>query len=199
MKTIVCRGISEEVLDRTADEILYSRYLRDRDSDDLRELLERHRESLTLFIFGFVHDMDDAEELMLNAFAVAASGTSRFSGRSSFKTWLFAIGRNLARKHLRSSGYAHELNDAVEDPESMEAENELIKSEDKRELYAALSRLPEDYRNVLYLLYFEDMSTEQAAAVMKKTKKQVYNLAFRGKQQLKELLTEAGFDDEKYR
>ena len=62
-----------------------------------------------------------------------------------------------------------------------------------------MSRLPEDYRNVLYLLYFEDMSTEQAAAVMKKTKKQVYNLAFRGKQQLKELLTEAGFDDEKYR
>ena len=89
-------------MDRTADEILYSRYLEKRDSDDLRELLERHRESLTLFIFGFVHDMDDAEELMLNAFAVAASGTSRFSGRSSFKTWLFAIGRNLARKHLRS-------------------------------------------------------------------------------------------------
>ena len=40
---------------------------------------------------------------MMDAFAVAASGTSRFRGNSSFKTWLFAIGRNLAMKHLRKN------------------------------------------------------------------------------------------------
>lgn len=42
--------------------------------------------------------MEDAEDIMLYAFAEAASGTAVFSGRSSFKTWLFSIGRNQARK-----------------------------------------------------------------------------------------------------
>ena len=71
--------------------------------EDLRILLERHREGLTLFLFGFVRNMEDAEELMLDAFAIAASGTSRFSGSSSFKTWLFAIGRNQAMSMLRKN------------------------------------------------------------------------------------------------
>ena len=55
-----------------SDEKLYMRFLEKRDSDDLRVLLERYNESLTLFLYGFVKDMDDAEELMLDAFAVAA-------------------------------------------------------------------------------------------------------------------------------
>ena len=83
------------------DETLYARYLREGDNEDLRILLERHRERLTLFLYGYVRNMEDAEELMLDAFAAAASGTTRFSGRSSFKTWLFSIGRHLALRRLR--------------------------------------------------------------------------------------------------
>ncbi|MBQ2557508.1 MAG: hypothetical protein II553_00665, partial [Lachnospiraceae bacterium] len=79
-----------------ADETLYSRYLKTRDQGAFRELLERHKESMILFINGFVHNLDDAEELMLDAFAEVAAGPTLFSGRSSFKTWLFSIGKNKA-------------------------------------------------------------------------------------------------------
>jgi len=82
------------------DEQAYERYLRGKE-DALQVLLERYRESLTLFLFGYVHNMEDAEELMLDAFAVVAAGESRYLEKSSFKTWLFGIGRNLARRHLR--------------------------------------------------------------------------------------------------
>ena len=67
----------------------------------MRLLYERHRESLILFLTGYVHNTDDAEELMMDAFAVAASGTAAWSGRSSFKTWLFAIARKRAVTFLR--------------------------------------------------------------------------------------------------
>ena len=104
-------------MDRETDEIIYSRFLKDGKSDDLRQLLERHRESLTLFIYGFVRNMEDAEDIMLNAFAVTASGGAAFSGKSSFKTWLFGIARNLARKHIRKTrsifGTADSLEAAV--------------------------------------------------------------------------------------
>ena len=65
------------------DEILYSRFLAERSEDAFRILLERHRESLMLFLLSYVHNMEDAEELMLDAYAEAAAGAG-FSGKSSF-------------------------------------------------------------------------------------------------------------------
>ena len=93
---------------RESDETLYRMYLSE--GNDLlscssvlakRELLLRHREGLTLFLFGYVRNMDDAEDLMLDAFATAASRNSGWQGLSSFRTWLFGIGRHLAMRELR--------------------------------------------------------------------------------------------------
>lgn len=175
---------------RESDETLYRIYLAEGSEDALRELLLRHRESLTLFIFGFVRNMDDAEELMLDAFAVAAARTSAYSGRSSFRTWLFGIGRHLALRRLR---HRRELPAQETEPEGA-PELELMRSENNRALYAALERLHPDYRQVLYLIYFEEMRTEDAARVMGKTRKQIYNLTERGKKALRAELERMGFD-----
>ena len=130
-----------------SDEKLYIRFLEKRDSDDLRVLLERYNESLTLFLYGFVKDMDDAEELMLDAFAVAASGTSRFSMKSSFKTWLFAIGRNLAMKHLRKNRIeAVPLNEEImTEAYQHELGFDLFKEERYAALYRALEQLSPEW------------------------------------------------------
>ncbi len=184
------------------DEKLYLRFLEKGDSDDLRVLLERYNESLTLFLYGFVHDMEDAEDLMMDAFAVAASGTSKFRGNSSFKTWLFAIGRNLAMKHLRKHRIrAIDLNDRIafenadlrQDPDL-----NILKKERNAVLYRALQQLNPDYRQALYLTYFEDMDHEEAARVMGKNKKQFYNLVTRGRASLKSILERMGEEYEKY-
>jgi RNA polymerase sigma-70 factor (ECF subfamily) len=76
-----------------SDEELYRHYLSLKDNNALKTLLERHREELVFFLYRILKDMEDAEDIMLDAYAVAASGTSKFSEKSSFKTWLFAIGR----------------------------------------------------------------------------------------------------------
>ena len=178
-----------------SDEHAYQRYL-DGDEDGLRVLLERHRVHLMLFLMGYVHNREDAEELMLDAFAVAASGTARFSGRSSFKTWLYGIGRNLASRHLRRKrlrwiALAHMADQGeTEIPEDL-----IVRSEQKGQLYAALRTLPEDYRNVLYLQEIEGMTVDEIAGVTGKSKKQIYNLSFRGKGALKETLQRMGYTD----
>ena len=173
-----------------SDEELYRVYLAEGSEDALRELLVRHRESLTLFLYGYVRNMDDAEELMLDAFAAAAARTSLWAGRSSFRTWLFAIGRNLALRQLkRRKGPPPVSEEVGESPEL-----ELLRAERSRQLYEALERLNPDYRQALYLIYFEDMSSEEAAKVMGKSRKQVYNLTERGKKALRAELEEMGFD-----
>ncbi len=145
------------------DETLYARYLREGDNEDLRVLLERHRERLTLFLYGYVQNMEDAEELMLDAFAVAAARTSIWAGRSSFRTWLFGIGRHLALRQLkrRRKTSCQEAEEYGDSPEMG-----LLRGEEKRQLYAALERLNPEYRQALYLVFFEDMSAEDAARVM---------------------------------
>ena len=82
------------------DEVLYYAYL-DGDDEALEELLIRYCESLTLFLVTIVKNIDDAEDLMMDAFSVLLSSEKTFCGRSCFKTWLFAIGRNKAVSFIR--------------------------------------------------------------------------------------------------
>ena len=162
----------------------------------MRLLYERHRESLILFLTGYVHNTDDAEELMMDAFAVAASGTAAWSGRSSFKTWLFAIARKRAVTFLRKR--RREISMVMDPREEETPELSLIREERKLQLYRALETLPGDYRQALYLLYFEQMSRDEACRVMRKTKKQMYNLAERGHRALRDALERKGFDDAQF-
>lgn len=73
-------------------------------------------------------------------------------------------------------------------------EQRLLEEERNAQLYAALEKLPEQYREILFLLYFEQMSYEEAGVVMKKNKKQLYHLAERGRAALKTELEKMGFD-----
>ncbi len=182
-----------------SDEQVYSRFLAERREEDLELLLRRYRESLTLFLFGIVRNWEDAEELMLDAFAEAAAARTGFSGRSSFKTWLFAIGRHLALRRLRKQ---HRRTLPLEEQEGGEAsspEPELMRAERDKLLYEALERLHPDYRQVLYLVYFEGMDTEAVARVMGKRKKQIYNLNERGRKALRDELDRMGFEYAQYR
>lgn len=74
------------------DEMLYRRFL-DGDKDALDELLERYAGGLMLFLRGYVDCMEDAEDLMMDSFVAIATKKSWNLKGSSFKTWLFAIGR----------------------------------------------------------------------------------------------------------
>ena len=170
------------------DEIIYSRFLKTRSEKDITILLERHRDALTLFLYGYVHNMEDAEELMIDSFAEVAAGRTVYAGRSSFKTWLFAVARNLAKMHLRK--HRIEMVPMDEMPEIADAggdgpEMELLKDESNRELYAAMEKLAPQYRQVLHLIYFEEMNYDEAARVLGKTRRQAYKLAERAKIRLK--------------
>ncbi len=76
-------------------------------------------------------------------------------------------------------------------------ENAVIKEEEKRQLYSAMNKVSSDYRTILHLLYFEDMSYEEAALVLRKNGKQIKNLAYRAKLSLKSEMEKGGFIYEK--
>lgn len=173
----------------------YERFLQG-DSKGLEELVHRYNLRLIRFLNGYVKDIDTAQDLAADTFAELLARKSRFSGRSSFQTWLFQIGRHNALDYLRRKKRRQEVNidDIKHAASGKNVEDMICQQEQKRELYAAISTLKQEYMEVVLLLYFEGMSYEQAGKVMHKSQRQIKNLAYRAKQALKERLKEEGTD-----
>ena len=176
-------------------EELYRRFL-DGDKDAFQELVDLYGHELSLFLYGIVHDRHEAKHLSIETFAQLAASGGRFSKKSSLKTYLFTIGKNLAAKHVKMRGreahisfeeIAGTLLDKTETPEqSME------KEENRRLIGEAIRAMNDDYRVVIELLYFDDMSYLEAGRVMKKSVKQIGDLAYRAKASLKKRLKSEG-------
>ena len=179
----------------TSDEQLYDNFRSTRDREAIGILLDRYADRLTLFVYGIVHQAQDAEEIMLDTFAEMASLCTVFRGESGFKTWLFAIAQKLAYQSLRKKRPAflplrEELPLEADPPDVA-----LLKEERNRLLYQALNEIKPEYREALYLMYFEELSNEEIQRVTGKSAKQVYNLISRGRAALPEKLKGMGFDD----
>ena len=183
-------GQTEESRERgIADEELYKLYLETLDSRYLKELLARYREELTFFIYGYVRNMEDAEDIMMETFALVALGKTPFLGISSFKTWLFAIARNKAKMFIRKYGKEVETASQRKDDINVTClEDGILSKERNKVIYEALNSLRPDYANVLYLYYIENMKHESIAKILGKTKKQTYDILYEGRNALKHVL-----------
>lgn len=176
----------------------YRRYL-DGDDNGIVEIIRDYKDGLTLYINSYVNNIFTAEELMEDTFFKLAAKKPRFSGRSSFKTWLFAIARNVAVDYLRFSTknasisideYSNSLT------EEADIEREHLIREQNIILHRTMRKLRPEYFQVLYLLYFENFTNAEAAEIMKKNKRQIENLVYRAKLALKSALEKEGFDYE---
>ena len=147
----------------------YRRFLAG-DNEGLHEIICAYRAGLILYLNSFVQDIHTAEELTEDTFFELMKKRPKFSGKSSFKTWLYAIGRNITakylRKHKKLSVVPLEEQDNFADEENIEGD--YIKNEQKRVVHKAMHRLKLEYRQILYLSYFEGFSNSEAAVIMKK-------------------------------
>lgn len=171
----------------------YRRFL-EGDESGFSELVTAYGGKLIFFINRFVGNLSVAEDLMEDTFCDLIVCKNRYKGKSQFKTYLFAVARHKAADYLRrlprQAGMPLEEADRAEE-KSLEAR--VIADERGEQVNAALEKLSPDYRAVLHLLYFEEMPYGQAGAVLRKTPKQIKNLAYRARQALKTEMEQEGF------
>lgn len=163
------------------------------------EIVDAYRESLIFFLYRYVGDIHAAEDLAEDVFVEVLLHPGRYRFQCALKTWLFAIGRNKAVDFLRKTSRLQlvPLDEAERIAEVTGLEDAVLDSEEKRQLNQAMDQIPEDYRMALYLVYFEELSYEEAGKVMKKNRKQVENLVYRGKQSLRKILQQEGLENER--
>ncbi len=142
------------------------------DSQDLLEKLqELHPSAFTWSLHCCVGRRADAEDVLQTVYLKLLTGSARFDGRSAFKTWLFAVIRSTARDARRSIARRFRLlsnwvtsKAAVQEAAAVPAlacENELRES-----VARLLSALSTRQREVIQLVFYHDLTVEQAAEVL---------------------------------
>ncbi len=175
----------------------YRRFLAG-DNEGMLEIVCEYQTGLMLYLNSYVQNIHEAEDLTEDTFLELMIKRPKFSGKSSFKTWLYAIGRNITTMYLRKQKHLDvvplELQEYLAEEENIE--DNYIKTEHNQNIHKALHNLKLEYRQVLFLSYFEKFSISDISVILKKSEKQIKNLLYNAKNALKTELERSGFDYE---
>ena len=172
----------------------YRRFL-DGDETAFDDIMNELFHSLMYFINRYVHDFHAAEDIAMDTFADLLVHKNRYNFKVTLKTYLFMMGRSRALDYLKRKRTIPfvELNEeiAVESDEKT-LEEIVITDERKRIVNGAIAKLNEEMQIAIHLFYFENMTYAEIARVMKKNEKQVDNLLYRAKKELRAILDKDG-------
>ena len=167
------------------------------ETDELRAQLEQlHASSFGWALACCRRDHSDAEEVLQIAYLKVLEGKARFNGSASFKTWLFAVIRKTAldqrRKHfLRSLIILRAEEHRTAGSRVERPDESAYRSEMQAVFRSALARLPNRQREALQLVFYHDLSLQEAAVVMGVSIGSARTHYDRGKKRLRELLEES--------
>ncbi|MCI2061713.1 MAG: RNA polymerase sigma factor [Eubacteriaceae bacterium] len=167
----------------------------------LVELYDAYSRELLLYLAGLCHDFSLAEDLMQETFLKAILSLPK--NHTNMRAWLYMTARNLCISHMRKSS-RETLQSDDDDADSVFRAiggstggplAQLLENERNRALFQALSGIDVRNREVLILQYFGGLGQNEIARILGLTASNVRVLAYRGKQKLRKLLEEAGYND----
>ena len=173
------------------DLILYERFLSG-DAKALETLVVRYSDNLIRFAYLYVKDSAAAEDIAEDVFVALLLKKKPFTQTAKLTTYLYKIARNKSIDYLRRRKKTLPMEDVDVILHSECFERDLENKERNQTLYRCIASLPEQYREILLLHYFEDFSIPQICKILQKSAKQVYNLLSRAKLSLKKSLQEEG-------
>lgn len=159
---------------------------------ELEGWLERlHEESFGWALSCCSGEQVRAEDVLQSAYVRVIAGQAVYGGRSTFRTWLFGVIRRVAWEHNRRAHTERKRTLALDHPAARLVADPQSAPDDvdsSRALQQALAELPERQREVLHLVFYQDMSIADAAEVMEISVGSARTHYERGKARLKALL-----------
>src|ERR1700674_3340491 len=160
--------------------ILGSAQAEERAMDDVELRLQLERVHADCFGWAMAccgRDRDDAEEMLQTVYLSVLDGRARYDARSSFRTWLFGVIRRTAASERRKTWLRGLLLEreagrgkreaGVIAPDPFGPPDAEVEHESRRDgLRHALGHLAKRQREVLQLVFYHDLTVEEAAAVM---------------------------------
>lgn len=175
------------------------------------ELYEHYHHDIYQFLFYMVRNKEQAEDLVQEVYIRVLKSYDRFEGRSSEKTWLFSIAKNVAIDFFRKQkGWKQRLLERfdwtaqqVKDNSRPIPEEIAIQREEIKWVYRCLEHCTFDQRAVIILRYIHDLSIAETAEALGWTESKVKTTQHRAlgvlKTQMERLYKKEGYEHEKVR
>ena len=154
--------------------------------DTVNELFLTYYNDALLYTLSLTKNTALAEEIVSDAFYTALKTAD--TEVHHFKAWLLRVCRNLYLNGLRKSKRLTELTAELADQSETVLER-IIRKEEYKALYHAISVLNATYKEIITLFYFEELSVKDIALVTGKSEAAVKVLLFRGREALKKILS----------
>jgi RNA polymerase sigma factor (sigma-70 family) len=157
------------------------------------ELGRLHSASFGWALWCCDHRWEEAEEVLQTAYLKVMDGSASFDGNSSLQTWFFGVIRRTAweqrrRRWLRDQILGRWLTREPAPAPEPDPERAASGSESSRALLQALCGLPRRQREVLHLVFYQDLTVEEASRVLKLSVGTARTHFERGKAQLRRQL-----------
>ncbi len=179
----------------TTDEVLIAR-IAGGDRLAMQVLFARHHVRVYRFVLRLVRNEATAEDLISEVFLDVWRQAGKFEGRSQVSTWMLSIARFKALSALRrrpeeelDDETAERIEDQSDDPETT-----LAKKDKGAQLRQALSKLSNEHREIVDLVYYHEKSVEEVAGIVGIPEATVKTRMFYARKKLSELLKEQGID-----
>lgn len=152
-------------------------------SETAARLLEVHGNSILRMAYSYMHNISEAEDILQDTLLQYIKTVPEFESESHEKAWLLRVAANLCKNRLKYN----ELRRTDELDETLTAQER----EDLSFVWEAVRSLPEQYREVVHLFYYEGYSTAQIGMILSQKEATVRSNLHRGRGRLKEILKEA--------
>lgn len=150
----------------------------------LEETVERYQKSLYAAAFGVIKNADDANDAVEDTFIKYYTSQKQFEDCEHLKAWLLRVAINRAKDIAKSSWFKTKV--SIDDCQ----ENLVTSGGFDKDLFETVMSLPEKYRTVIHLHYYEDMTVKEIAGVLEMSEGGVKMRLSRGRNLLREALKE---------
>ena len=137
--------------------------------------------------YARAQNIDDAQDITQDVFLKYIKANKKFNDEEHLKAWLLKVAVNTGNTFVKSAWARHraELNEAADETSFMD---------EKSEVYYAVKDLPEKYRVIIHLFYYEEMSIKDICKILKLGENAVKTRLHRARGLLKEKLKEADYE-----
>lgn len=167
------------------------------DVEAFGELIRLYERPIFNLCYRMLSDGAEAEDAAQEAFIRAYSNLASYDRARSFKTWLFSIASNHCIDRLRKRRLTLLSIDEPLPPhpalvsDSPDPEQQILEEERSTLIQKLLNQLAPDYRMVVVLRYWYDLSYQEMSEMLETTESAIKSRLFRARQALVELLADS--------
>lgn len=159
-------------------------------------LYERYLDEIYRYVFFRLFNHQEAEDLTETTFLKAWEALPKSRKKiKNFRAWIYRIAHNLIVDEIRKNHPEMLEGDAVVQKDNFNIENLVEREQENQALVRAIAQLENNYRQVIVLRFFNQISHAEAAEILDIDEGHVRVLQYRGLKRLRKLLEKGSTDD----